>query len=296
VRGEALCNPAVLVFIQLLQEKDISGRMTWLRRDDGVSPHTVSEVLLDGEWRVFDTLFGFVPRRPDGTLASVRDLVTAPALLAGSRAEPEWYRNAKVRLVRGPERRKRGGPAWTFTRQALVRRVVAVTPDWVVDRLQDAYLALPSAPIEDARFPGAGPAWDLFTRARHYHAFLRTDTAETTYRTWLARYPNATQTVDVLYNLGLLQLTQGRDAAGAIATFDALLARDPDSPWRHEARYLKARAHEALGECSTALALYRVVAAGAGNGLEDARARIARLTCPLIPNDLYVTPQRRNLG
>jgi tetratricopeptide (TPR) repeat protein len=279
LRGYAFCDQAVLAFIRLLQEKDVSGRLTWLRRDNGVSPHTVSEVLLDGQWRVFDTLYGFVPRRPDGAIASVRDLVTTPALLAGSRAEPEWYRNASVRLVRGPERRKRGDHAWTFARQALVRRLAALAPDWAVDGLQDAYLALPTATIPDARFPDGGPAWDLFVRARHYHVLLRADAAEATYRAWLSRYGDAPQAPDVLYELGLLQLTQRRDPAGAIATFDTLLARHPDTSWRHETLYLKARAHETLGDCPAASRLYRMVVAGPGNGLEDARARIGHGPC-----------------
>ena len=154
LRGFAYCNQAVYVFIHLLQEQDISGRMIYLYRKDGVSPHSVAEVQLDGGWRVFDVLFGFSPIRPDGAIASVRDLVAEPALLGRSRVPVEWYQFGKVRLVRGPERRRRGGPPLTFARQALVHRVVAHTPRWVADRLQDLYLWLPDAPIVDPRFAG----------------------------------------------------------------------------------------------------------------------------------------------
>ena len=115
------CDQAVWLFIGLLAERNISGRMTWLRRADGSSPHTVSEVLLDGQWRVFDTLYGWVPRRPDGGLVSVRDLVAEPALLGLSRAQPEWYRHTQVTLVRGPERLRRGTSFWVRARVRAYR-------------------------------------------------------------------------------------------------------------------------------------------------------------------------------
>ena len=61
--------------------------------------------------------------------------------------------------------------------------------------------------------------------------------------------------------------------------FDTLLARHPDTSWRHETLYLKARAHETLGDCPAASRLYRRAVAGPGNGLEDARARIGHGPC-----------------
>jgi hypothetical protein len=86
LRGFPFCDQAVYVFIHLLQEQEISGRMIFLYREDDVSLHTVAEVQLGGGWRVYDVLFGFTPLRPDGTIASVRDLVAEPALLGSSAA------------------------------------------------------------------------------------------------------------------------------------------------------------------------------------------------------------------
>ena len=279
LRGFAFCNQAVYVFIHLLQEQEISGRMIYLYRADGVSPHAVAEVQLGGGWRVFDVLFGFVPLRVDGAGASVRDVVAEPALLTSSRVPVEWYRYAKVRLVRGPERRRQGGSTWTFARQAFVRRVVGITPRWVADRLQDLYLWLPTAPIEDPRFAGNPAAARLFFRARHHHVVLRGREASDEYREFLTRYPAHPATDHVLYNLGLVQLTQLGDAGAAITTFGELLERFPRSVWRSEAEYLLARAHEAAGHCAAAVALYRRVVDGDGGGSEDARARLPRLAC-----------------
>ena len=279
LRGFAFCNQAAYVFIHLLQEQDISGRMIYLYREDGVSPHTVTEVQLGGGWRVYDVLFGFTPIRPDGTVASVRDLVAQPGLLGRSRVPVDWYRHAKVRLVRGPERRRQGGSTFTFARQAFVRRVVDVTPRWMADRLQDVYLVLPTAPIEDPRFAGDPAASRLFFRARHYHALLRGREASDAYREFLRRYPAHPATDHVLYYLGLVQFSQLGDPGTAIATFGQVLDRFPRTVWRSEVEYLLARAHEQAGHCAAALALYRRVGAGDGNGREDAQDRVGRLAC-----------------
>jgi hypothetical protein len=281
IRGFGYCDQAVWLFIGLLAERNISGRMTWLRRADGSSPHTVSEVLLDGQWRVFDTLYGWVPRRPDGGLVSVRDLVAEPALLGLSRAQPEWYRHTQVTLVRGPERLRRGTSFWVRARVRAIQTLVAVTPRRIVDHLQDLYLRLPLAWDPDARFAIDSPERRLFVRARHYHAFLRTAEAEAAYTEWLGRYANDPAADDVLYALGVLRLTQGRDPAAAGTIFDMLLARYPASNWRNEAIYLDGLSHELAGDCRTAVRRYGQVVAGFANGLEDARLRLGRLKCPL---------------
>jgi Tetratricopeptide repeat len=293
LRGFAFCDQAVYVFIHLLQEQEISGRMIFLYREDGVSPHSVAEVQLGSGWRVFDVRFGFTPIRPDGAVASVRDLVAQPALLGRSRVPVEWYRHAKVRLVRGPERRRQGGSTFTFARQAVVRRVVGHTPRWVADRLQDLYLWLPAAPVEDPRFAEDPAASRLFFRARHYHALLRSREATDEYREFLRRYPEHSATDHVRYYLGLIQFSRLEDTGAAIATFRELRDRFPGTVWRAEAEYLLARALEQAGNCGAARALYRRVRDGDGNGREDAEDRLGRLTCTRPDAAFLPTPPGR---
>ena len=279
LRGFAYCDQAVHVYIHLLEQREMSGRMTFLYRADGVSPHTVAEVHLEGDWRVRDVLFGFAPTRPDGTGASVRDLVERPELLAESRVPVEWYQHAKVRLVRGPVRRREGDPAWPFVRQAFVRRVATLTPRWAADRLQDLYLLLPAPPMEDPRFASDPAAAALFYRARHHHVLLRGHAASVGYREFLRRYPGHPATDHVVYYLGLLQFSQLQDAEAAIRTLEQLLERFPRTVWAGEARYLLARAHAAANHCAVAAALYRRVIDGDGGGREDATERLRRLAC-----------------
>ena len=279
LRGFAYCDQAVYVFIHLLQEREISGRMVLLFRPDGVSPHTVADVQIGSDWRVVDVLYGFVPTRPDGTGAAVRDLVEHPELLAASRVPVEWYRHAKVKLVRGPARRRQGGPAWPFTRQAIVRRVAGLTPRWAADRLQDLYLWLPSQPIADPRFAGDPAAARLFFRARHHHVLLRGREASAGYQEFLRRYPGHPAIDHVLYYLGIAQLTQLQDAEAAIVTFGQLLGRFPATSWGEEVTYLLARAHAMAGHCTVAAQLYRRTIEREGGGREDAKSQLQRLDC-----------------
>jgi tetratricopeptide (TPR) repeat protein len=279
LRGYGYCDQSVFAFIHLLQEKDVSSAMTFLYDANGVSVHTVAEVFLGGKWRVFDTLFGFVPRRADGALATVREVASNPALLTGSRASADWYRDARVQLLRGPERRKRGMPILTYLRQAGVRRLVALTPAWVIDALQDLYLRLPPPRQSDHRFAQGSPEYRLFFRARNYHVFRRARAAEAAYEAILRTYPEGGHTDDVLYELGHLRLLELGDARGGLASLETLLATHPGTPWAEDARYFSARAREALGDCLGAARLYREAAGGLSNGLEDARARLARLPC-----------------
>ena len=176
----------------------------------------------------------------DGVGASVKDLVEHPGLLAESRVPVEWYQHAKVQMVRGPERHRLGGPTSTFVRQAAVRRMVAFTPHWVADRLQDLYLRLPALPLQDPRFASDPEAGTLFYRARHHHVLLRgAEASAGLSRSSCDAIPTHPATDHVLYYLGLLQLSQLQDAEAAIRTLEQLLERYPGTVWGHEAPYLR---------------------------------------------------------
>jgi hypothetical protein len=279
IRGSGYCDQAVLVFIHLLHHVGVPGRQTLLKRHDGVSPHTVSEVFLNGEWRVFDTLYGFVPRRPDGQPAAAVDFRSMPELLKGSRADPEWYRNTEVTVTLG-----NGGSepdqASTFGRFS---GLVAWIPDWLADGVQDLYVLL-RAPtyttttgevVEDFRNPDSR----LFFKARNFHVFLRARKTEAAYEELLRRYPSSDYADDAWYQLAQLRLSQLGDPGSALAALEVFFAQYPTSRWTEDARYLRARAEEEKGNCGRAAALYAELTEDGGNGMEDARMRLARLHC-----------------
>jgi TolA-binding protein len=125
----------------------------------------------------------------------------------------------------------------------------------------------------------ATPDARLYFRARNYHIFLRTGDASAAYAQLVRDYPDSPFVDDARYELGQLDLTQARDPSAAARQFQSLLDAHPDTAWRGDATYLEARALEASGACGPARDLYAEVARGDSNGLEDARARLARPAC-----------------
>jgi Transglutaminase-like superfamily/Tetratricopeptide repeat len=279
-RGFGYCDQAVMVFVHLVGQTGSSARSIFLRRVNGESPHTVAEVWLDGGWRVFDVLYGFVPRGSDGRIAISADLVRQPALLGPSRARPEWYQHATVFFTLDEAA---SPPGFMGRTRQWIQRLARHAPDRALDVVQDLYLRLPPPswpliPEGDGETTGT-EARSLYFRGRNYQLFLRAREAERAYRTLVDRYPSSRYADDALYQLGLVELTLRGDPAAALATLDTLRERHADSPWVRDARYLQARAHEAAGRCSTAARLYREIGEGDGNGREDARMRLGQLPC-----------------
>lgn len=95
------CGSLSRSLIVLLRRAGVPARKAILYADDGVGTHTVVEVAIDGEWRVFDPTYAWVWRRPsDGAIATAADLRTDAALFATVTAQhPEYpldlyhYRN-----------------------------------------------------------------------------------------------------------------------------------------------------------------------------------------------------------
>jgi transglutaminase-like putative cysteine protease len=273
IRGFSYCDSAVLLFTRLLQEQSIPSRMTFLSpAQDAPSPHTIAEVFVDGAWRVFDTYYDFIPHLPDGRVATISDLIARPELLGPSRSDLDWYRAAYpvVEADVPPQ-------PWRSV-SGLVRRL----PDGVIDRFQDLYLALPPPTYTTKTgmsLSFANPDARLYFRARNYHVVQRTADAAAAYQALLRDYPASQYADDARYELGQLDLTQMHDGSAAARQFESLLDQHPDTAWRGDAVYMKARALEADGACGAARDLYMAVAQGESNGLEDARARLAGLSC-----------------
>lgn len=271
-RGYGYCDQAVLAFARLAAERGIPARMLFLYDDQGQSPHTVAQVYLDGDWRVVDVLYGVIPRRPDGQIATVADLLADPSLLGTSRIPVDWYRAAQ--------------PTDATTTGAVTHWLgeqAARLPPAVIGLLQDAYLQLPAPTyvdsegrlVEDFRTPDSR----LFRIARNQQLFGRTDAALRTYYRLQSRFPGSAYADDALYQQALLNLlVQDRPDRAAGQLFKLLQAY-PSTPWGSDALFFDGQAEVELGNCPAATGDFtRVVASGA-NGLEDARLQLETLSC-----------------
>lgn len=275
IRGAGYCDQADLVFIRLVRELGLAADLQYLRNETGKSPHTVALVLLDGEWRVFDTFYGFIPRRADGSIATAADVLQDPSLLGPSRAPAAWYER-----IRKPPTLKSEPWQERMARQAA-GAIVRALPAWAMAAMQDAYLQLPQPRYSLPGFFNADGAPDtrLYLRARHYQVLQRTSEAQAAYESLLRQFPESEYVDDVLYNKGLLELEDLGDVAGADATLTTLLARFPGTGWQEHAYFLLAKAKEQEGDCATAEAMYREIAASPSDAREGAAQRLDRLVC-----------------
>jgi hypothetical protein len=76
------CGSLTRSMLVLLRRTGIPVRKAILYDRTGVGVHTVAEVWLDGEWRVFDPTYAWYWRRGDGTIATVADLAADSDLFA----------------------------------------------------------------------------------------------------------------------------------------------------------------------------------------------------------------------
>ena len=284
VRGIGWCDQDAWTLSTLLATRDISGRMVFLEGEGGRPQHTVAEVLLDGEWRVFDPLYDFTYRRGD-VLATFDQLAADPSATVAHpivQALPDPYRtnlgDFLLRLYSNPD----GAEQWSsllderygslpryLVREAL-RTYLAVFGDWGANRFQDLHLALlPDRVVALDEVSEKGnrpifrsetedPALYMYHRARNYHLYARADQAERLYAEIQARYPDSWYAEKSAYFIGLSQFRVRRQPRAALEHLSAFLERYPDSAWMPLAHDLMGAIYEQLGDIPRAIEHYEV--------------------------------------
>jgi hypothetical protein len=284
LRGIGWCDQDTWMLGTLLATREIPGRMVFLNSDDDKVAHTMAEVYLDGEWRLFDPLYGLVFRAVDGRLASLPevsanlDLVRANprvrALPADARRKLEEFYEALLvsESARNPGRwapltdAKRASRARAAV-QSVLDAMWAIVGTWGAHRFQDLYLELLPEPMAalDTSLPGYGnrpvmrteqedPALFLYYRARNYHLYNRVERAEALYREIVVTYPTSTYAEKGAYFLGDLDVD--RNPGAAVIQLEQFLKTYPASAWRPLAHTALGHAHERLGNAAEARVHY----------------------------------------
>jgi hypothetical protein len=273
-RGYGYCDQTAHVFATLAHYAGYDVHLLFLRAPDGVSPHTVVEVRIDGRWVLVDPFLPTLFLDRDGRLASVADLGTTAAI-------PEAYA-ARSRIDVGLFRR--ATPFETFPYQSFSsfvskvgRKVAANLPSaWAVR----VWSRIPGKPVTDipdpksrtgtpATPPPATPrpsraaavpkAPDLRSEAlqmdaaRRAHLEGRYDEAIAGYRKLLTQRFPSDMAEAVRFFLGLAVLRTGA-ADQAIVAFDAALAAAPRTEWAASIRYYRAEAKLRTGDLDGAVA------------------------------------------
>lgn len=255
-RGYGYCDQSAHVFATLAHFAGYDVHLLFLHTADGVSPHTVAEVRVDGRWVLVDPWLGFLFVDHAGRLAGAAELGATVAVprdyaLLGANLDEQHFR--------------RGTPFETFPYLSLSALGAKV---W--SRLTAEIAATPAPEPPTAPPPPPGPTTaprapaarqptvlrdDLLAmdEVRRAHLGGRYEAAIAGYRQLVVHPLPPDMAESVRFFLGLALLRAG-SAKQAVLAFDAALEAAPRTAWRGSVLYYRAEARAQAGDVDGAAA------------------------------------------
>jgi len=251
IQAEAYCDFQARTLNALLGIARIPSRYAMLLDKDGISPHTLNEVLLDDKWSTFDTLTNIVFRDGRGRRLTLEELSDNPKLIFAQEKiaalkeynvnEFESFFAWQSRMFPMPQEPRRSTP-YMFQSHLL---------DYIADAYfkifksnffnlyQDLYLKTRKSPSAD---DDAG----LFFRARNYHLAYRKARALNSYNVLLEEYPESAYVEDAAFFRGVLYYEM-EDFPKAVESFNLIVNRYSPK-WRAAASYYLGMGYDLMGE------------------------------------------------
>ncbi len=264
-RGWGYCDQDAHVFAALATFVGYDAHVLFLRRSNGVSPHTVAEVRIGDRWILVDAWIGEVFTDDHGRMIGREDLrddsqlTSAYALEIPGGLGIEDFRRGTV--FETYPYSGIGGLLGKAKARLFKAPVAEVAP--ADARSANGGDATPMAPMR-AEAPPAKDVLLVMDRARRAHLEGRYADAIPLYEGVIAS-ASVELNESVRFFLGLAQFRAG-DETGAIATFTDALERAPTSEWTPSYLSYRGQAEEAIGDLSDARRDY--VAAGTPRALE----------------------------
>ena len=227
-------------------------RMLFLRRADGVSPHTVTQVYIGGRWVLVDSWIGAVLRDDADQMLTVDDILDRPYLL---------HKFAYDTVGITPDLFARGIPFRSFPYDSipdlvsrLDRKVTGndkppeVTSSVITSPLpSDAPPATSSPVAPHASREQIAAEIVAYDSARRAHLDTHYDKAIDGYAQVLSDLVDAPIARAVRFQLGLAYLDNNLPEQSK-AAFDLALRADPNSEWTPSSLFFRAEARARLGQ------------------------------------------------
>lgn len=255
INGLVFCDYAADILATLCAHRGIPARYCMLKDKDGVSPHTVSEVLLEGKWRVFDPAEICYYTAQSGELATLQDLSENPDLVLEHRrmqkmkeasadrykAKSDWYR----RMFPVPEEPQRS--------KSKVKRITpfdrigffyySVFGEMFLRIYQDSYLNIKTRAMNEEE--------KLYYLARNYQLVHRADEAIKAYGDLLRLYPQGKYADKAALFLAFIYMDQKGDYLKTIDVLRSLVQR-PELIYEKYALYYIGKCSQGLGRSQEA--------------------------------------------
>lgn len=268
-RGIGWCDQQAHLLLRLLDRRNIPSRLLFLRNKEGISPHSVADVYLNGTWRIVDPTYMFIPRNGRKEIAT-REEICQKEVNFGT-LPPEAIGLPKYRNLFCQKPTRFLGN-FAFTRPALfeaLRRGEPFPGNTMADSWQRTF-ALP-------RIIGSDLFINLYVQALHdlyktedeytygvartYHILGKFREARRWYSRIVTAFPTSPHVEESLFFAGLAAYHEGQylEARGVL---DRLLRKYPKTPWAGYARLFAGKALLALGKESQAKTYLQVLQSG----------------------------------
>lgn len=292
--GTAYCNQIAVGLAHLLSKKGIQGRLAMLRNKQGVSPHSVTEVLLDGRWVLVDPLNGIFPGADRGGVtlgelgADFSAIENLPVVGGkhrlsavasdGSRRDDfvEWYRS----FIVSPVVPDRPGISFIWGQRPKQRRVIRLTALYyqVFGRAFSSYVQDIYFVRNRSWFPERNLPRKKLARARQYALHARWHKALPIFREVFASAEGPARENALFFSgMALLEAEQPRSA---LNTLNTLVSGFPEGRWKGIVHFYRGEALRALGLLGEAEEAYRLAPR---NLLTPARRRLTSLSIAAKP-------------
>jgi len=251
INGAVYCDYVADILAVLCAHSQMPARYCMLMDKDGVSPHTVTEALIDKKWRIFDAADGYYYTLGNGELAALEDLSRNPDLIFQSKrllkikekdpsaysAKCAWYANI-FPVPHAPQRSKSKTKRITiFDRVGILYYDIFGMK--FLRPYQDAYLSLKTRDME--------PVEALYYLARNYQLTGRLDEAIVLYNEFLRSFAGLKGREKALIFLSFIYMDELGDLGKAIVTLSPL-AVDPRNIYAKYALYYTGACYQALGD------------------------------------------------
>ncbi|MFC1674354.1 transglutaminase domain-containing protein [Candidatus Omnitrophota bacterium] len=258
IYAQGYCDFQARTLNSLLASAGIKSRYAMLLDKDGISPHTLNEVFLEGRWCAFDTLMNIIFEDGEGNKLSLEQLSDHPDLILGQtklaalkdydRGQFERFKNWYSRMFPMPALPRRSNPL--------------LLQSHIFDRISDAYSRIFKRRFFDfyqdlyLRFKKKYPREDFrfFFKARNYHLAYRYDLALSSYNSLIERFPESEYAGDAHFFLGVLYFDTGLLSKSAVF-FRDLIKKYPQE-WGSSGYYYLAKVYAAMGKKKESLKAY----------------------------------------
>jgi tetratricopeptide (TPR) repeat protein len=240
IRGTGSCSELAHLLIKLAKNADIRGRLLRLRGYDSVSHHSVCDLYIDGEFRVFDPDFGYIFASND-KIATFYDIqanrnIKSEKLDAQLFFSPSIDRSYYFKLYEPAHEFKVANTNYELRigkilRSHIINFYYAIFGHSFSSSLQDLYFRLNNI--------------DLFVQARIKHLTFRFDDASLAYNDILRKNTSNHMRPECLFFKGQLFYDR-EDFRKCIAVLEDFLESFPKHNHSHEVYFYLGNSYDGL--------------------------------------------------